>query len=90
LIALAYLGVLGTVAFLVWQEGMRLVQATASSILLLVEILVAYAISAAFLGERLGTWGLVGAAGILAGAFLAGRSPTVTPSRTAASPGETL
>lgn len=75
-----YLGVVATgAAFLLWQEGLRHIQATASSLLLLVEIVVALSISAAYLGERLGAAGALGALAIMAAAFLAGRDKPGIP-----------
>lgn len=79
-ISLAYLGVfVSNLAFLWWQEGLRGLKATASSVLLLAEIVVAVALGVAFLDERLGWWGLLGATGVILAALLASRSTPETP-----------
>lgn len=76
LLSILYLGVFATaLAFLAWQEGLRTLRAGASSVLLLVEIVVAVAISAAVLDERLTPAGMLGAGAIAVAAYVASRVP---------------
>ena len=74
--AIVYLALFSSVgAFLLWQQGLKEIPASVSSILLLFEVLVALAISIPLLGERLGGWSAVGAALILTSIYLASRGP---------------
>ncbi len=66
LAAVLYTGLVNTVlAFLLWYEGLKYVEATTSSVYLLIEILVAAIISIIFLGEIITTYIALG--GILLG-----------------------
>lgn len=72
--ATVYLGSAATVgAFYLWQEALRTEGVTATSVLLLLEIVVAVALGVAWLGERLGRVAAMGAALIVAAAYLASR-----------------
>jgi DME family drug/metabolite transporter len=80
-----YLGVLPTtVAFLMWQEGLRALSAAVSSILLLFETIVALVLSILVLSERLTGWSAAGALLIMAAMYLASRAPTAGPTPTVA------
>lgn len=72
--AMAFLGIFSTaLAFFLWQEALRTLSATVTSILLLVEILVAVSAGALFLGERLTGPATVGALLVVVAAYLAAR-----------------
>lgn len=88
--SIAYLAVFSTsVAFLLWQYGLQEFSATVSSIVLLLEILVAVAIGVAFLGERMSGWAAVGGVLVTVAAALAARAsaPAAPPAPADASPG---
>lgn len=70
--SVVYLGLLPTVvAHVLWQQGLQRVSASASSLLLLFEVVVAVAISVPLLGERLGMLSALGAVLILGAIALA-------------------
>ena len=74
-----YLGVLPTTAaFLLWQEGLRGLTASVSSVLLLFETIVALVISILWLDETLSGWTGVGAGLVLAAMYLASREPSAS------------
>ena len=88
-VSIVYLAVFCTsLTFLLWQYGLQEFSATASSIVLLLEILVAVAIGVAFLGERMAGWAVVGGVLVTLAAVLAARatSPATPPVPADASP----
>ena len=69
--AVVYTAVLNTaIPFVLYQAGLRSLTAAGSAVVLMVEIVVALAISVAMLGETLTTLSLVGGAAILASILL--------------------
>jgi drug/metabolite transporter (DMT)-like permease len=71
-----YLGIFPTTgAYLLWQEGLRGLTASVSSVLLLFETIVALSISILFLSERLSGWTAAGALLVLVAMYLASRAP---------------
>jgi O-acetylserine/cysteine efflux transporter len=80
LAAAAYTGlVCTTLAFFLWSAGLRVLTSVVSGIALLLEIVVAFALSAALGLEALGAASLAGAACILAAIALASRAPAAEP-----------
>lgn len=70
---IAYLAVLPTaLAFYLWQAALRTESVTATSVILLLEIVVAVVIGVAFLDERFTTWSLAGGVLVVVAAALAG------------------
>lgn len=79
--AILYLALLPTiVAHLLWQGGLQRVTANSSALLLLLEVVVAVAISVPLLGERMGTVSAVGALLILVAILIAGHAASTGPS----------
>ncbi|QQG49409.1 MAG: DMT family transporter [archaeon] len=74
LAVVAYTSVFNTaLPFVLYQSGLKRLPAGTSAVVLAVEIVVAVAISVAFLGESLGTAGAVGAVAVLVSILLVSR-----------------
>lgn len=75
-----YLGLFATtLAFVLWQEGLRTISAAVSAILLLFETIVALVASILFLDEGFTGWTGAGALLVLFALYLASRGPAVAP-----------
>jgi len=75
-----YLGLFATaLPFFLWFEALRTESVTAVALILLLEIVVAMALGAAFLHERLNGWATVGALLVLGSAYLAARESAPPP-----------
>jgi len=67
------------IPFFLWTWGLRLITATASSVIMLSEVVFALALAAAILGERLSPAGFAGSALIIAAVLLASREARGEP-----------
>lgn len=69
--AIAYTAIFNTaIPFVLYQQGLRYLTAASSAILLMLEIVVALLVSAAFLGESMGVLGWLGAVVVLGSVLL--------------------
>lgn len=73
--AIVYTAVFNTaIPYVLYQAALRYLTATSSAVVLMLEIVVAVAISVAFLGDRFTLFSLAGAAAVLSSIFLVSRS----------------